>query len=199
MKRYVDYWPSGKLAQTYSCPDDVTPVPMEGATALAIDPGVELGLCYVDVQTGNLARMPERPSRAYVFDYAAKQWQDPRTLQDCQAAKWVEIKRARQAALNAPLVTPFGAFDADSAGQDNISRGVLLANNLAALGYPVAINFTLHDNSVKVLDAPAMVQVGLLLGGRVQLIRDKATALREQIDAATTAAHLDAITWDPYA
>lgn len=140
--------------------------------------------------------IPEQPEPYCVWDWKTKTWVDRRTFDALKVDAWERIKSSRTAALSEPLITPFGVFDADAAGQESITRGVLLANNLAALGYPAAINFTLHDNTVKVLSGSAMVQVGLLLGLRVQQIRNIGTALREQINAATTAQALDAITWD---
>lgn len=132
----------------------------------------------------------------HVWNWDAQAWQDPRTLADLKADKWAEVKQARETALAAPLVTPFGVFDADEKGSANIIKSVLLANNLAALGYPVAIDFTLADNTQVVLDAPAMVQVGLLLAGREQTIRAHATVLRGQIDAADSPEALETFAWN---
>jgi hypothetical protein len=148
--------------------------------------------------TGGLhCTQPAQPSRHHTFDWTTKTWQDLRTLQDLQDEQWEAIKQAREAALAAPLITPYGVFDADPVASANIIKSVLLANNLTALGYPVAIDFTLYDNSVVVLDAPAMVQVGLLLAAREQEIRAHATALRAQIESATTVQAVAAVAWQP--
>lgn len=130
-----------------------------------------------------------------VWDWSARAWLDSRTLGDLKAEKWEAVKQARASAFTQPLITPFGIFQADAEGQQNIKDAVLLANNLAALDYPVAIDFTLADDSIRVMDAPAMVQVGLLLGGRVQLIRAQATALRDQIAAADSLETLATLVW----
>lgn len=112
-----------------------------------------------------------------------------------RTAKWTDIKLAREAALAAPLQTAYGTFDATPAASANIIKSVLLANNLSAMGQPVAIDFTLANNTVVTLDAAAMIAVGLTLAGREQTIRAKATTLRAQIEAATTQAQVEAVVW----
>jgi len=156
---------------------------------------VDQALQYHDIVSGQPVDIPAKPSPHHIFNYTTKQWQDPRILADFKAAKWVEIKTARDAAIAAPLPTPFGVFDADLGSSAKISQAVLLANNLTALGMPVEIDFTLADNSVVRLDAAKMVQVGLALAGREQAVRAKATLLRAQIEAAATAADVEAIAW----
>lgn len=185
----------GNVLQDGSCAEsEFESQALEGQT---VHVGAYTHLDYFDLDTQKFVVRPDRPTPSHIWAAATKEWRDPRTLQALRSAKWAEIKQAREAAFTAPLVTPFGIFQADEEGQKNIERAVLLANNLAALDYPVAINFTLHNDSIRVMDALAMVQVGLLLGGRVQLIRAQATVLRVAIDAAATSAAVAAITWSP--
>lgn len=139
-----------------------------------------------------------RPSNYHIYDFDQSQWVDPRNFDDLKVCKWEEIKAARQNAIDAPLITPFGVFDANTAKGDqlNITNAVLLANNLTAMGFPVEIEYTLYDNTVLVLDAPMAVQVGLLLGAQIKAARNRATALRELIFSDTiTPVELAAITW----
>ena len=72
---------------------------------------------------------------------------------------------------------------------------VLLAQTLTELGQPVAIAFTLADNSVVTLDLAAMKTVGLTLGAKVQTARATATSLRASINAATDIPTVEAISW----
>jgi hypothetical protein len=142
-----------------------------------------------------MMKMSEQPSVNHQFDYITRQWTDPRTLVELKTAKWVAIKQSREAALAEPLSTPYGVFDAGPSASASIIKSVLLANTLASLSLPVSIDFTLANNTVIALDAQSMVQVGLALAAREQAIRATATALRTMIDATTTAAALDLITW----
>lgn len=136
-----------------------------------------------------------RPSRHHEFDWPTHTWIDPRTLAEHMDAKWDEIKAAREAAINAPLVTPHGTFDSGPSDRTNITDAVLMAQTLAALGQPVAIDFTLADNAVATLNAAQMVEVGLYLGAKVQAAYATARTLRGAIEAATTIAQVQAIHW----
>lgn len=139
--------------------------------------------------------MPARPSQNHVFDYASKAWVDPRTLQDRKNAAWETIKAAREAVIDANLATPYGTFDCKVKDRTNITDAVLLLQTLAALGTPTTIDFTLADNSSVTLTTSEMVTVGLLLGQKVQAAHGIARGLRTQIEAATSVAEVEAITW----
>ena len=110
-----------------------------------------------------------------------------------KAAKWQEVKLARMNAIAAPLKTPYGTFDANPDASLNIVKAVLLAQTLANVGQPVAIDFTLADNTVVTLDAKQMIEVGLSLSAREQEARSKATEIRAQIDFAKTFEQLNAL------
>lgn len=129
------------------------------------------------------------------WDAATKSWVDPRPLPAIQAAQWIAIKASRDAAIAAPLVTPYGTFDADPASQTAITNAVLMLQSLAALGTPTTIDFTLHDNTTVTLTGAEMTQVGLLLGAQTQAAYTKARAYQTAINSATTPAEVQAITW----
>lgn len=139
--------------------------------------------------------LPPQPSQHHVWDWQTKAWADPRTLADLQAAKWAEIKAARDAAERMPLVTPIGTFDADPKGRTNLTDTILLLQSLAAIGQPANIDFTLADNTVVTLSLAQMVQVGIALGLQVQGAYNTGRQLRGLIEAATTAQQLEAIVW----
>ncbi len=141
------------------------------------------------------AEFPPKPLVFYVFDYALKQWIDPRSLDDVKLAQWEMIKRARATAIYTPISTSFGNFDASPSAQKSITDAVLMMQTLAAMGTPTTIDFTLADNTTATLTTAQMVQVGLLLGAQTQAAHAKGRALREQIDAATTSAAVQAINW----
>jgi hypothetical protein len=136
-----------------------------------------------------------KPSPHHTFNYTTKQWQDPRTLQDFKDQQWSAIKQARSSAIDAPLVTPYGTFDSDAAGRTSITDAVLLANNLTAMSMPVAIEFTLSDNTSVTLNAEQMAHVGMLLGQKVQTAHPRSQTMRAQIETATTVAEVEAVVW----
>ncbi len=139
--------------------------------------------------------IPERASASHIFDWAAKQWIDPRTLPDLKDAKWKAIKSAREAEIASNLVTQYGTFDADDRARSNITDAILMLQTLASAGRPTTIDFTLADNSTVTLTTSELVTVGLFLGQKVQIAHATARARRLDINAATTAAQLEAITW----
>lgn len=200
MIEFVCFCPDGNIVSWGQCqPGNLAAHAQPGETALAgsgtdrthyVAGGVLTA--YAKAQAAARLQRPAYPCR---WDNTAMAWLDLRDLAQLRADKWAEVKAAREAALAAPLATPLGTFDADERGSASIVKSVLLANNLSALGYPVAIDFTLADNSTVVLDAAAMVQVGLALASREQLLRARASVLREQI-ASASAAELPTLYWN---
>lgn len=148
---------------------------------------------YTDAQRAERSRVV---SPGLVWSNDAMAWVDVRPLEDIQLAKWEEIKQARAAEIDAPLITPYGAFQCRAEDRQNISDTVLLAQTLASMNQPVAIDWTLANNTVVVLDLQMMVTVGLLLGQKIQAAHAKARTLRQAIEAATTVQAVEAIAWE---
>lgn len=119
----------------------------------------------------------------------------PPTIAEVRLTKWAEMKLAREAAITEPLTTPYGVFDADRLSQTNITNAILLLQNLAALGTPDTVDFTLANNSTVTLTTAQMVQVGVCLGAQSQAAYAMGVLKRAAIEAATTIAAVEAITW----
>ncbi|MDP4299937.1 DUF4376 domain-containing protein [Leptothrix discophora] len=147
------------------------------------------------VSDGQLIELPIKPNAYSVFDFQQQTWIDPRTLLEVQLAKWEEIKVSRSVEIDTTMSTPYGPFQCRAEDRQNITDSILLAQTLTAMSQPVAIQWTLADNSVTTLDAAQMVTVGLLLGQKVQAAHAKARVLRTAIEAATTIAEVEAISW----
>lgn len=151
---------------------------------------------YVD--QGQAVAFPARPSQDHVFDYGSKTWIDPRSFDDLKAEKWGQMKAARMTAITAPLVTPYGTFDADPESADNIIRTAQLMQTEAqslAPGSTPTDDFTLADNSVVNLTAAEMVNVALLLASQIKAAFSRGREVRVAIDSATTTAELNSIAW----
>lgn len=138
--------------------------------------------------------------------YPADQWRWDGTqmvavlpsLAELQDAKWTQMKAARAAALQAPLVTPYGTFDADPVSRDNIIQTAQLMQTQAQSFAPAAaptVDFTLADNTVVTLAAGEMVNVALLLAAQIQAGYTRGREVRVAIYAATTAEEVAAIAW----
>lgn len=187
------YNKSGEIVCKAMAPLDEIALAYPGENTLEYSENVDESLFYVS--NNELIARQLKPSNQHTFNFATKQWQDPRTLQDLKDAQWTLIKQAREAALTAPLTTSFGIFDADEKAQASITKSIMLLQTLEALGTPGSVDFTLADNSVVVLTLTQMVEVGLTLGAREQAVRATATARRVQIEAATSQVEVEAVTW----
>ena len=173
--------------------DSVSAVIGASQSVIGVDATVSDHTHYI--ASGVPVVMPAQPDPAFVWDWLTHAWTDPRTLAQRKATKWASMKAARNTAINAPLVTPHGTFDADPASRANIAGAVALAQTLAAAVPPFSITYTLADNTSVVLDGPGMVSVGLALGAQVQAAFATARALRVQIDAAATADAINLLNW----
>jgi len=119
---------------------------------------------------------------------------DLRTLEQVKADQWETVKAARDAALNGTFNWNGMVFDADEVSQQRIQGAVQLAT-LAASDPTFTIGWTLHDNTTSTLSGTDLINVGKALGTFVQTIFAKGVSLRAQINAATTAADVKAISW----
>lgn len=154
----------------------------------------------VDLKTGVVVDYqppgpPADTQQTWAWDDRTRRWIATPTLAAHKADKWEQMKQARSAAIDAPLATPHGTFDSYAQARADIADSVLLAQTLASIGQPVAIAYTLADNTVVTLDLAKMVTVGLMLGAKVQTARAIATTLRAAIDAALDIATVETIKW----
>jgi len=182
---------TGKIVQSGVASDleCLSPMLQENQVAIEIDSTVD-STKFVVID-GRLEQLLERPSPAHTFDYTTKQWVDPRTLSDLQAAKWAQIKRDRDEAEFGGFTWDGSPFDSDAISQSRIQGAV----QLAAMAPGFTIDWTLANNSVRNLSAADLANVGAALGMHVATQHAKARTLRSQIEAATTAAEVDAVTW----
>ena len=134
------------------------------------------------VEAGCVVEMPARPSVHHVFDWAAKAWIDPRSLQDFKDARWAGVRRERDRAEFAGFSWDGSRFDSDALSQQRIAGAVTLAMMNSAF----SIGWTLADNTVRTLNAADMIAVGVALGQHVNACHERARVLRGEIDGAET-------------
>ena len=183
---------TGEILRSVSCPSGSEDMQCAGGEAWCYaDRGID-ATHYID--SGTIIAKDAQTSPLHTWDWPTKTWLPP-GLDVLRAAKWAEVKQARNAATRAPISTPFGVFDADDAAQANISKRVQMLNNTPAASLPLIIEFTRHDNTVATLTPAQMVQVGLLLGAQVEAAFAKGRVLRSAIDAAGTSDLIGAISW----
>ena len=186
MATYSVFAPNGELSRVLTIDEgDLSGNILDGETCI---PGV-YSLHYV--HEGLVLPLPTQPSPHHTFDYATKQWIDHRTLDDIKLAKWEIIKQARSSAEFGGFTWDGSPFDSDAISQSRIQGALQLAD--MAPGF--TIDWTLANNSVRNLSAADLANVGAALGMHVATQHDKARTLRSQIDAATTVAEVEAVTW----
>ena len=134
------------------------------------------------VEAGCVVEIPVKPSVHHVFDWAAKAWVDPRSLQDLKDARWAEVRRERDRAEFSGFNWDGSRFDSDALSQQRITGAVTLAMMNAAF----SIDWTLADNTVRTLTAADMIAVGVALGQHVNACPERARVLRGEIDGAET-------------
>lgn len=192
MNSYIIYQDSGKITRVVVCEN--IQIQLQSGEQY-IEGSVDNSKFYVDVATKTFVEFPPKTQPYYTWDWNTHSWVDSRTLQQVKDQKWEQIKRDRDAAINAPLSTPYGVFDADANSRANIANSVLYLQTLEQQGTPGTVDWTLADNTIITLNYAEMSEVGLLLGQRTNAAYDTGRALRAQIDAATTIAEVDAIHW----
>ncbi|MEO8296354.1 MAG: DUF4376 domain-containing protein [Burkholderiales bacterium] len=191
MKTFAIYThATGDIIQTASCPDEDIQAFADSMGAMWLEIGAGAALAQSVVIDGELVDLGQAPSTFHRIVSGA--WVDPRTIADLRAAKWVAIKVDRARAEAAPLVVAGCTFDAGPTSQQRIAGAVQLA---LIGGAAFSIDWTLADNTVTTLSAPEMVAVGLALGAQVSAAHERARTLRTAIEAATTAAEVEAVVW----
>ena len=138
---------------------------------------------------------PKAPSPHHVFDWAVKQWQDPRTLQDLKDAKWAVIKQARDAAESSTFTYNDMVFDGDLNAQRRLASYISVSKSAIAAGQPFSADFTLADNSLVTLSAQDFVGIELAKVQAVAAAFSHGAMLRNQIELATVVAELTSIAW----
>lgn len=97
----------GKLAQLNM---------LESQAVLGTEVGAGATPSYVE--DGMLVQLPLQPSPDHAFDYAAKQWVDPRTLDELRSASARRIDTAYEAAIQQSVAYMGTVFQADKASQE---------------------------------------------------------------------------------
>lgn len=147
------------------------------------------------LSNGTHHAQPVSPSANHVFNWQTKQWQDPRTLQDLKDAQWSAIKQSRDAAELGTFTYNGMVFDGDLNAQRRLAAYISVSKSALAAGEPFSAEFTLADNSLVTLSAQDFVGIELAKVQSVAAVFAHATALRAQIEAASTAAQVAAVVW----
>ena len=203
IRSYIAYDPTtGEIVRKVTCPEEIAELQFQaGEQWIEADASPETHyvkdgavVAYTDQQREAKAKSPPFPAR---WSNTEMRWIDLRSLEQVKADCWAAIKAQRNAAEWGGFDTPFGRFDSDPNSQTKIIGTAQLASIALAQGAPFNVEWTLQDNTSVSLDATQMIAVGAALAAHVDAVHQRGRQLRAQIEAATTLADLEGISWTP--
>ena len=180
------------LRSGYTHSDDIASQALEGESVLAVLSNDALQY----VEAGELVDMANKPSINHVFDWVAKVWIDPRTLQDLKTTSNALINAARLDANSAGFAYSGKEFSTDPLSRSDIDGINGYAGLYNALPPNWAGAWKAQDNTylaVPDLDAWKAFYSAMVEAGNTNFA--KAQALKAQLAAATTPEEVEAITW----
>ena len=126
----------------------------------------------------------EPPESYMVFDYAIKQWIDPRSLDEIKAQKWETIKAERDQ-------LEFGGFtfEGDVYDSDQVAQGRIMGAALAGIDQV----WTLADNTTVALSASELPQLYAALQAHIASVHERGRIARQLINDAETKEEVGAI------
>lgn len=159
---------------------DETPDPVEG--------------CLIAENVNPVTHYPEAPTATSVLYWrdGALAWEESATLGRAQEAAWDRVKAARDAAEVGVFTFEGDVYDINKA---NVSGAALAALMAQLAGQPYSVEWTLADNTTRMLDGAAMQRLGIALVEHVDGLHATGRELRARIEAATTIEEAYAVTW----
>lgn len=165
--------------------------------AVCIHIGDRFGPGWIDLS--GYTPLPSRPSEHHTFNYAIKQWEDPRTLEDLKAAKNAAIDLARERADSTTFM-----FQGLSIAVDPLSKGDIMGahgewlTGQAPEGWPGGWKSKDKGPNGESLYVPIPDQATWLAFYRAMVAQGTANfahaqALKAQLAAATTAEEVAAV------
>lgn len=191
--KFVITSPSGQVVREYT---GLTPPSIEPSQSVH-----EVGIDFVDYlatyhEGGEFHPLPARPSRNHRFNYATKQWEDPRSLEDFKAAKRVEINAARATANAAYFEFSGKQIAADALSRSDIDGVTSYVTLMDALppGFPGGWK-ALDNTYVAIPDVATWrtFVAAMVAQGTANFTR--AQARKAAIEAAVTVSAVDAVAW----
>jgi len=118
-----------------------------------------------------------------------------RTLDEIKADKRQQINSIRDNLEQAGFPYMGEVIDSNSVSVQRITIAVQAAQAAVAFGQPFSVNWTCQDNKVLALDAAGMIGMPVALATNANKIHQVARDKKSLIDAAKTAAEVEAIVW----
>ena len=139
---------------------------------------------YFDAKFKKFVSIGAPPTYNHIFDYHAKQWIDPRSLDAIKAQKWTEIKSERDRLEFSGFEFEGGVYDSDQVSQWRI---------MGAAAAGVAQVWTLADNITVELTAWQLKQLYAALQAHIASVHERGRIARQLIFDAETKEEVEAI------
>ena len=139
---------------------------------------------YFDGEANKFVSIGEPVSPHHTFDYSAKQWIDPRSLDEIKAQKWAEIKSQRDQ-------LEFGGFEfeGNTYDSDQVSQGRIMGAAIAGVDQ----TWTLANNTTVELTALQLQQLYAALQTHIAGVHERGRIARQLIFEAETKEQVEAI------
>lgn len=191
---------SGEYVFTFAAEDEsiINSAPSDGFIAFRDVFGPEN--YYYSALANGLMPIPPRPSEHHAFDYALKQWVDPRTLDDYKAAALQAGAAELARRLYLPITVSGAPFDADQISRDRITH---LRKRLQEgrglppewMGWRDASNAMHWADATDAEVLAHLTALSEAIENREQALLVTGWTLKAQIEAAATVDQVQAIAW----
>jgi len=191
---------SGEYAFTFTAEDEgiINSAPSDGFIAFSDVLSPEA--YYYNALADALKPLPPRPSEHHAFDYALKQWIDPRTLDDFKAAALQAGAAELARRLYLPITVGGSPFDADQVSRDRIThmrKRLQEGRGLPPewMGWRDASNAMHWADATDAEVLAHLTALSEAIENREQSLLVTGWTLKAQIEAAATVDQVQAIAW----
>lgn len=143
---------------------------------------------------------PQPPSNERfesVWDSVKKEWTKRETLVWMKRGKWNRIKAHAMSLGAADIVVGGYTFNADPESRSELFEKAMLAKLAADDGLPFSVAWDDANGAPVTLNANQTKAIIRAIDARADQLRATARSLRQQINAATTEAEVNAVVWPP--
>lgn len=116
-------------------------------------------------------------------------------LDAAKAKKKAEIASARSVEMYADKTTTLGVFGSTESDNNKLSIAIQVTQLAAAAGQPAECGYKTVDGTYSVYTLAQLEQIALEIASQVIPLYEKESGLMTQVDAATTVAEVESITW----
>jgi Domain of unknown function (DUF4376) len=193
--RHLIYNSTGQIVKTITSPERDIQYTLGAGESVYMDPN-EVFSDTTHRIVGNVpVAFPAKPYRHCRWDYVNNIWLDDNSLLKTKRAKRLEMKEARENKKVSGFKSGGLDFDSTAEAQMSIASAVMQATIAKIDNVAFSLVWSLSDDSEVTLNKAAILKMGEDLQQMQNNAQNKYQAKKALINAATTVAEVDAITW----